>query len=79
METKISFRLLTSLYNKEYVALASFDNMPFPVVGSIVNINGNPFIVYEVSNVYYDNFPCHAYVYLFKAGSFKLRIGKKNY
>lgn len=78
MRNKIEFRVLTSLYKREYMPLGTFEDMPLPVAGSIVNVNGNPFIVYEASWVYYDNSPAYGYVYVFKAGNYKLKIGNKN-
>lgn len=80
METKIVFRLTTVLSTGDYVPLGEFTNAPLPQVGSIINVDGDPFIVHKASYVYYENDPItHGYVYVFKAGSFKLRIGKKNY
>ena len=88
MKNIIEFRLITVLSNNSFVSLGKKETNIIPNKNSIININGNPFIVYDVgtaTDTTYDmiksptNEFTHTYVFVFKAGTYKLKIGENEY
>lgn len=79
---RVKYELVVSLYKNERVHLAGHAIDYCPQVGSIVNIDGNPFVVYSVESAIYElsgKVMVGLYVRVFKAGCFELQIGGKNY
>lgn len=78
---KVRYELLYNL-NKDYrVYLGEFISNYVPDTGDIVNINGDPFVVYRVGAAMSDDAVQQTYIYVsvFKAGTFELEIGGIEY
>lgn len=82
MAMRVKYELIVSLYKNDRVVLMEHDTDYRPIVGDIVNVDGNPFLVYSVGSAFVEGDrtpPLYVYVKVFKAGSFELKIGGKNY
>lgn len=75
MDNVTEYRLITSLSNMYWRGLGMIKNSPTPSPGQIVNIDGNPFIVYEIGHALNttNESGTYSYVNVFKAGDFKLK------
>ena len=78
---KVKYELLYNLHKDYKVYLGEFISNYVPRVGDIVNINGDPFVVYRVGAAMGDDEPTETYIYIsvFKAGTFELEIGGTKY
>ena len=78
MKNIIVYKLIYNLHRDYDVVLAEFGKMPLPSIGDIVNIDGNPYIVYKVGHALsQESSIMHTYVKVFKAGDFDVHIGDK--
>jgi hypothetical protein len=79
----VKYELIYNLHQGFKVFLAELESNYSPAVGSIVNINGDPFVVYTIEAAVFqvskDDQNTYLYVSVFKAGSFELEIGGKEY
>jgi hypothetical protein len=74
------FRLISNLSNGNNVFLEKADMTSIPKPAEIINLKGNPFIVHNVSYaINEETKKDYYYVDVFKAGSFKLKIGGRSY
>lgn len=79
---RIKYELILNLYKNDRIVLAEYVIDFCPTVGSIINIDGNPFIVFSVDSAlweYSGKTRVNRYVRVFKAGCFELNIGDKKY
>jgi len=78
---KVKYELLYNLHKDYKVYLGEFISNYVPNIGDIVNINGDPFVVYRVSAAMGDDAIQQTYIYIsvFKAGTFELEIGGTKY
>ena len=73
----VEYRLITNLAKKEWVLLEKTNINYVPEVSSIVNIDGDPFLVYSVSSVI--GYEVYIYVEVFKAGTYDLVLNGIKY
>ena len=77
---KVKYELITNLTYNYKVYLAEIVSNYSPAIGSIVNINGDPYIVYKVyAAIVEDGNTTYLYVNVFKAGNFTVKIGGRIY
>lgn len=77
---KVKYELITSLFYNYKVYLAEISSNYSPAIGSIVNINGDPYVVYKVgAAISEDDNTTYLYVNVFKAGNFTVKIGDRIY
>lgn len=80
MVNVVVYRLLYNLYKNYDIHLEQIENSPIPKIGEIVNINGNPFVVYRIGHaISSEEGKLFTYIQVFKAGSYELKIFDKTY
>lgn len=84
---KIAYKLILNLADDKKVDIISNAQHYIPQIGSIVNIKGDPYIVYKVSAtvidwtpyIYGEEWQSIVYVDVFKAGQFDVEINGNIY